>query len=223
MALLPIVAGCNTGEVQRRVESEAELRAQDERAFASSPDVQLPELTRKLLELGVHQTAIRPLEDGGEVEVVQLVLNSPAFARIDKVALAKLQLDSRYRFELSNLGQSRALAHYSVEEDAVRRKQRYWKELAENGELHIFPRYHHGSDMTAYARSLERYCGYAPGGALNIIEGRWLEYRNAMADRAAERRTGALASFKCVVRIVYATELQPYFIGNRGRKGAQRS
>jgi hypothetical protein len=42
-----------------------------------------------------------------------------------------------------------------------------------------------------------------------------------MADRAMEERgTGALASFKCVTRIIYATELQPYFIGNRGRKEA---
>lgn len=73
--------------------------------------------------------------------------------------------------------------------------------------------------MTAYARSLERNCGYAPGEALNVVEGRWLEYRNAMADRAAnEQGSGALASFKCIVRIVYATELQPQLIGNHGRK-----
>ena len=206
------------------MESDAELQAQDERAFANSPDVQLPELRRKLRQMGVREAAIRQIEEENGVEVFQLALDQAAFAQLDKAALAKLQLDSRYRFELANSGQSRMLARYSVAEDAARRKQRDWKELAANGEIDIFPRYRAGSDMTAYARSLERYCGYAPGEALNVIEGRWLEYRHAMADRAAEERgTGAVASFKCVVRIVYATELQPYFIGNRGRTGALRS
>lgn len=223
LALLPIVTGCSgTGEAKRRVESDAELQAQDERAFANSPDVQLPELRRKLRQMGVLEAAIRQIEEERGVEVFKLVLDQAAFVQLDKAALAKLLLDSRYRFELADPGQSRVLAHYSVAEDAARRKQRYWKELAANGEIDIFPRYRAGSDMTAYARSLERYCGYAPGEALNVIEGRWLEYRNAMAERAAkERGTGALASFKCVVRIVYATELQPYFVGNRGRTGAQ--
>jgi hypothetical protein len=221
LALLANVAGCSgTGEAERRVESDAELQAQDERAFANSPDVQLPELRLKLIDLGVPQPAIRQTTEDHGVEVLSLILDGRTFASLDKAALAKLQLDSRYRFDLADPGQSRALAHYSVAEDAARRKQRYWKELAANGEIDIFPRYRPGSDMTAYARSLERYCGYAPGQALNVIEGRWLEYRNAMADRAAEETgTRAIASFKCIVRIVYATELQPYFIGNRGRKG----
>lgn len=205
------------------MESDAELQAQDERAFANSPDVQLPELRRKLRQMGIRKAAIHQVEEEG-VELFRLVLDKAAFAQLDKAALAKLQLDSRYRLELADPGQSRVLAHYSVAEDAARRKQRYWKELAANGEIDIFPRYQAGSDMIAYARSLERYCGYAPGEALNVVEGRWLEYRNAMADRAVkEQGTGSLASFKCVVRIVYATELQPYFIGNRGRTGTQRS
>ena len=225
LVILPIVAGCcGSGEAKRRVESEAELQAQDERAFANSPDVQLPELRRELLQMGVPEATIRQVAAERGIEVFQLVLDQANFAQLDKAALAKLQLDSRYRFELANPGQSRVLAQYSVAEDAARRKERYWKELAANGEIDIFPRYRAGSDMTAYARSLERYCGYEPGEALNVIEGRWLEYRNAMADRAArERVKGALASFKCVVRVVYATELQPYFIGNRGITGAQRS
>ncbi len=206
------------------MESDAELQAQDERAFADSPDVQLPELRLKLIDLGVPRLAIRQTTEDHGVEILRLILNGRTFASLDKAALAKLQLDSRYRFELADPGQSKVLAHYSVAEDAARRKQRYWKELEANGEIDIFPRYRAGSDMTAYARHLERYCGYAPGEALNVIEGRWLEYRNAMADRAAkEPGTGAIASFKCIVRIAYATELQPYFIGNRGQKGVQSS
>lgn len=225
LVLLASLAGCgDTGEAERRVESAAELQAQDQRAFANSPDVQLPELRLKLIDLGVPHPAIRQMKEDDGVEVFTLVLDRRTFAGLDKAALAKLQLDSRYRFELADPGQSRALAHYSVAEDAARRKQRYWKELAANGEIDIFPRYRADSDMMAYARSLERYCGYAPGEALNVIEGRWLEYRNAIADRAAEEpgRNG-IAAFKCIVRIVYATELQPYFIGNRGRNGVQPS
>lgn len=206
------------------MESDAELQAQDERAFASSPDVQLPELRLKLIDLGVPRPAIRQTTEDHGVAVFRLILDGPTFAPLDKAALAKLQLDSRYRFELAHPGQSRVLAQYSVAEDAARRKQRYWRELEANGEIDIFPRYRAGSDMTAYARHLERYCGYAPGEALNVIDGRWLQYRNAMADRAAEEPgTGAIASFACIVRIVYATELQPYFIGNRGQKGNRSS
>lgn len=44
-----------------------------------------------------------------------------------------------------------------------------------------------------------------------------------MVDRAVkERGTGAVASFKCIVRIVYATELKPYFVGNRAGRVARR-
>src|SRR6476661_4573769 len=68
-AILPSVAGCSgAGEAKRRVESDAELRAQDERAFANSPDLQLPELRRQLQQAGVPQTAIRKIQEEGGVE-----------------------------------------------------------------------------------------------------------------------------------------------------------
>lgn len=222
--LATAVAGCAKGEQQRRVESEAELEAQDRLAFERSPDVGITELRRRLAALGVGAEAIRESTDPDHgIAILALRLSDAQFAAIDKAALAALLLDSRYRFDLVDQRQQRALAAYSVEEDRKRRRDRYWTELKANGELDIFPRYRAGSDMTAYARRLEDYCGYEPGEALTVIDGRWLQYRNAMVDGAVRRQqSGApgMAAFKCMVRIIYATELQPYFIGNRGRPGA---
>jgi len=55
-----------------------------------------------------------------------------------------------------------------------------------------------------------------------VIDGRWLEYRHRMVDKAVEDQDGrehGMASFKCLVRIVYATDLGPHFIGNRSQIG----
>ena len=227
MAIVPILASCGGqgADRPRRVESDEELQAQDEREFANSPDVQLPELRRKLQEFGITDKEIRESFEENEVPIFVLTISDSKFATLDKNALAALLLDSRYRFGMANSGQGKVLAQYSVAEDAARRRQRYLKELAANDELDIFPSYRPGSDMTAYARRLERYCGYLPGEALNVIDGEWLEYRNQMVDWAVEQqRQGkpGLAAFKCIVRIVYATELQPHFIGNRGRAGERQ-
>ena len=228
LVIAPVLVSCGPqGEDRpRRVESDEELQAQDEREFANSPDVQLPELRRKLHALGITDKEIRETFEENQVPIFVLAISDPKFATLDKKALAALLLDSRYRFEMADLGQVRVLARHSVAEDAARRKQRYLKELAANDELEIFPRYRAGSDMAAYARRLERYCGYQPGEALNVIDGEWLEYRNQMADSAVEQQRQnkpGMAAFKCIVRIVYATELQPHFIGNRGRSGEQQS
>ena len=227
-AIAPVLASCaGQGEDRpRRVESDEELQAQDGREFANSPDVQLPELRQKLLEFGIADKEIIDSLEENEVSIFVLTISDSKFAMLDKKALAALLLDSRYRFQMADPGQVRVLAHHSVAEDAARRKQRYLKELAANDELDIFPRYHPGSDMTAYAKRLERYCGYRPGEALNVVDGKWLEYRNQMVDSAVNQQRQnkpGMAAFKCIVRIVYATELQPHFIGNRGRSGEQQT
>jgi hypothetical protein len=227
MMIAPLLASCGGqgADPPRRVESDDELQAQDEREFANSPDVQLPELRRKLKQFGITDREIVETFEENEVPIFILTISDSKFATLDKKALAALLLDSRYRFEMADLGQVRVLAHHSVAEDAARRKQRYLKEMAANDELDIFPRYRSGSDMAAYARRLERYCGYQPGEALNVIDGKWLEYRNQMVDWAVEQQRQnkpGMAAFKCIVRIVYATELQPHFIGNRSRPGEQQ-
>lgn len=204
------------------MESDAELQARDEREFANSPDMQLPELRKQLHALGVTDQGITETTEENGVPIFMLNLDASKFDKLDKAALARLQLDSRYRFELKNPDQVRKFAHFSVAEDTKRKKARSLRELAENGEVGKFPRFRAGIPMIAYARALEHYCGYQPGEALNVVDGRWLEYRHRMVDKAVEDQDGqahGMASFKCVVRIVYATELQPHFIGNRGRTG----
>lgn len=204
------------------MESDAELQARDEREFANSPDMQLPELRKQLHALGVTDREITDTTEENGVPTFMLNLDVSKFDKLDKATLARLQLDSRYRFELKDPDQVGKFAHFSVAEDAKRKKARSLRELAENGEVGKFPRYRAETPMVAYARALEHYCGYQPGEALNVVDGRWLEYRHRMVDKAVEDRDGqahGMASFKCVVRIVYATELQPHFIGNRGRQG----
>lgn len=217
------LGACGSGATApRRMESDAELQARDERDFANSPDMQLPELRGELHKLGVADQEISESVEEHGVRIFMLTLDGAKFDRLDKAALARLQLDSRYRFDLKDQDQARKFAHFSGAEDAKRKKARSLRELAENGENDRFPRYRAGMPMVAYARALEHYCGYQSGEALNVIDGRWLEYRHRMVDKAVEDEGGrdrGMASFKCLVRIVYATDLQPHFIGNRGRTG----
>lgn len=217
------LAGCGSASSEpRRMESDAELQARDEREFANSPDMQLPQLRKELHALGVTDREITETTEENGVPIFMLTLDASKFEKLDKPALARLQLDSRYRFDLKDRGQVKKFAHFSGAEDTKRRKARSLRELAENGEVGKFPRYQPGTPMIAYARALEHYCGYQPGEALNVLDGRWLEYRHRMVDKAVEDQGGqghGMASFKCVVRIVYATDLQPHFIGNRGRTG----
>jgi len=207
------------------MESDAELQAQDEREFANSPDVQLPELRKKLHGLGITDGEIRERVEENGVPIFSLSLDDAKFEALDKAALASLLLDSRYRFELRGQDQVRKFAHFSVAEDARRKKAEGLRYLKQNGEMGKFPRYRPGMSMVAYAKALEHYCGYQSGEALNVIDGRWLEYRHHMVDKAVEDQDGqdhGMASFKCLVRIVYATDLQPHFIGNRSRTGATK-
>lgn len=221
--LLPLLTSCGNGSLQpRRMESDAELQLQDKRAYDELPDVQLPELRKRLHAIGITDAEISEAIEENYVPVFILTLDDAKFGRLDKEALARLQHDSRYRFDLKDQDQAREFAHYSVAEDAKRRKVRYLRELAENGEMDKFPRYRDGVPMVAYARALEHYCGYQDGEALNVVDGQWLEYRNQMVDKAVEDQGGrehGMASFQCLIRIVYATELQPHFIGNRSQIG----
>lgn len=224
LAAMLALQGCGNAPAEpRRMESDAELQARDEREFASSPDMQLAELRKELHALGITDGEISETTEENGVRIFMLSLDDAKFDKLDKAELAKLQLDSRYRLDVKGQAQARKFAEFSVTESAKRQKKRALRELAANGEMGKFPRYRPGTPMIAYAETLEHYCGYQPGEALNVVEGRWLEYRHRMVDKAVEelgRDSTARASFDCVVRIVYATDLQPYFIGNRGRTGA---
>ena len=204
------------------MESDAELQAVDKQEFDKSPDIQLSELREKLHALGITDREISETIEENYVPIFMLTLDDAKFDKLDKAELARLQLDSRYRFDLKDQEQVRKFAHFSGTENRKRTKAEALRYLAKNGEMGRFPVYRPGTPMVAYARALEHYCGYRPGEALNVVDGRWLEYRHRMVDKAVEDRDGqahGMASFKCVVRIVYATDLQPHFIGNRGRTG----
>jgi hypothetical protein len=221
--LLLSLAACGNAKFQpRRMESDAELQKVDEQEFANSPDMQLPELRKELHKLGVTDKEISETVEENDVPIFMLTLDDAKFDRLDKARMAELQHDSRYRFDLKDRDQIRKFAEFSVAENTKREKAEALRYLSKNGEMGKFPRYRPGMPMVAYARALEHYCGYDEGEALNVIDGRWLEYRHRMVDKAVEDQDGrehGMASFKCLVRIVYATDLGPHFIGNRSQIG----
>ena len=221
--LLLSLAACGNAKFQpRRMESDAELQKVDEQEFANSPDMQLPELRKELHKLGFTDKEISETVEENDVPIFMLTLDDAKFDRLDKARMAELQHDSRYRFDLKDRDQIRKFAEFSVAENTKREKAEALRYLSKNGEMGKFPRYHNGMPMVAYARALEHYCGYDEGEALNVIDGRWLEYRHRMVDKAVEDQDGrdhGMASFKCLVRIVYATDLGPHFIGNRSQIG----
>ena len=220
--LLSLTACGNAKFEPRRMESDAELQKVDEQEFNATPDMQLPELRTELHKLGITDKEISETVEENDVPIFMLALDDAKFDKLDKAAMAKLQLDSRYRFDLKDPSQVRKFAHFSVAENTKREKAEALGYLTKNGEMGKFPRYRDGIPMVAYARALEHYCGYDEGEALNVIDGRWLEYRHRMVDKAVEDQDGGdhgMASFKCLVRIVYATDLGPHFIGNRSQTG----
>jgi hypothetical protein len=207
------------------MESFAELQAKQDADFAASPDVQLPELRQRLRVLGVVDANMTPAVDDYEIPILMLSFTPAEYARLDKAALARLEIDSRYRFRLTDPRQIKDFAGYSVEESHARDKAIALKELTDKGELDRIPRYVPGHSMTIYARQLEAYCGYGPGEAFNVIDGKWLEYNNPMAlDATVSSAKGqSYANFLCVRRVVYANDLGNHFIGNRPRPGAPNS
>ena len=222
-ALLLSLTACGNAPFEpRRMESDAELQTWDTKEFENSPDMQLPKLRKELHKLGVTDAEISETVEDHGVRIFMLTLDDAKFDKLDKAALARLQLDSRYRFDLKDQDQVRKFAHFSGAENTRREKAEALRYLSENDEMGRFPVYRSGTPMVAYAKALEHYCGYQPGEALNVIDGEWLEYRHNMVDMAvADQRKGdhGMASFKCLVRIVYATDLQPHFIGNRSQTG----
>jgi len=223
LTLVPSLAACGDAPaVPRRQESAEELRLRQERDFAASPNIRLPELRQRLKALGVATNEMEQSTDEHGEPIILVSLDRSKFEMIDKRALAKLLHDSRYRFELTAAAQRTTFAAYSVAEHNAREKTKALKELAENGEMDHFPRHRQGLNMKQYARTLEAYCGYASGEALRVVQGGWLEYTNKMAaDAAVAAAQGkSTANFHCVRRIVYATDLGRQFVGNRGREGA---
>ena len=172
--------------------------------------------------LGVKDAWMKPALEEHGVEIFELRVPKDDFARLDHRALAKLNLDSRYRFEFVAPDQVRIAALYDGAETHEREKAKALKELADRGQLDSYPKYQKGMPVSVYAPRLEAWCGYKEGEALRVVDGDWVDYQPAMVDMAVADKGGrASASFDCMKRVVDAsTEFRRRFIGNRGREGA---
>jgi hypothetical protein len=222
-ALGALAAGCGNapGIPENSIETLDQSIKRQEAEFNATPDIKGEELIERLHSLGIRDAWMMPVPDDHGVEVLQLRVPAADFAKLDKRGLAKLVLDSRYRFEFVDQGQIHQFALYQGAETNARDKAKALQELAERGQIDSFPRYSPAMAMGTYASRLEAWCGYKNGEALAVIDGAWLDYQHPMVDMAVQDRDGrASASFDCVKRVVDATDLRRHFIGNRGREGA---
>ena len=138
-AMLALAACGNSRGDPRRMESIAELQKVAEQEFANSPDMQLPELRQELHKLGITDKEISETVEENNVPIFMLTLDDAKFDRLDKEQMARLQHDSRYRFDLKDQGQVRKFAHFSVAENTKRTKAEALRYLAKNGEMGRFP------------------------------------------------------------------------------------
>jgi hypothetical protein len=219
-----LASGCGNAApgIDNRIETMDQRIKRQEAEYNASPDIKSEELHQRLNALGIKDAWIAPAKEEHGVDIFELRIPRDDFAKLDHRALAKLALDSRYRFEFVDGDQVHTAALYQGAELHERDKAGALRQLAQRGQLETYPRYREGMDMSAYAPRLEAWCGYKPGQALRVIDGAWVDYRHAMVDLAVADRDGrASASFDCMKRVVDAsTELRRRFIGNRGREGA---
>lgn len=204
------------------IETRDERMKRQEAEFNASPDIKGEELRTRLNALGIKDAWMkRAIEEHG-VQIFELRVPKEDFAKLDHRALAKLNLDSRYRFEFVEPDQIHTAALYHGAEVHERDKAKALKELAGRGQLDSYPRYQKGMPVSLYAPKLEAWCGYNKGQALRVVDGNWVDYQHAMVNMAVTDKDGrASASFDCMKRVVDAsTEFRRRFIGNRGREGA---
>jgi hypothetical protein len=222
-ALSLAIAGCGDAPgIEGHIETREERIQRQAAEFNASPDIKGEELHRRLNALGIKDDWMKPALEEHGVEIFELRVPESDFAKLDHRALAKLNLDSRYRFEFVAPDQIRTAALYHGAELHERERAKALKELAERGQLDSYPKYQKGMPVSVFAPKLEAWCGYKEGQALRIVDGAWVDYQHEMVDRAVNDSDGrASASFDCMKRVVDAsTEFRRRFVGNRGREGA---
>ena len=222
-ALSLAIAGCGDAPgIAGHIETREERIRRQEAEFNASPDIKGEELHKRLNALGVKDAWMKPALEEHGVEIFELRVPKDDFARLDHRALAKLVLDSRYRFAFVDPDQVRVAALYHGAETHERERAKALKELAERGQRDSYPKYRKGMPVSVYAPRLEAWCGFKEGEALRVVDGDWVDYQPAMVDMAVADKGGrASASFDCMKRVVDAsTEFRRRFIGNRGREGA---
>jgi len=223
IAAVALTAGCGDAPgIKNHIETMDQRIKRQEEEFNATPDIKGEELHKRLNSLGIKDAWMKPAVEENGVEMFELRVPKEEFDKLDHRALAKLKLDSRYRFEFVGKDQIQTAALYHGAELHEREKAKALKELAERGQLNSYPRYREGMPMSAFAPRLEAWCGYKEGQALRVVDGAWVDYQHEMVDMAVADKDGrASASFDCMKRVVDAsTELRRRFIGNRGREGA---
>ena len=219
-----LIAACGNapGIPENSIETLDQRAERQQAEFDPSPDIKGAELRKRLNALGINDAWISAAVEENGVEIFELRVPETDFAKLDHRALAKLNLDSRYRIEFVDKDQIRIAAFHHGAEMHEREKAEALKQLAERGQLDSYPRYREGMSMMAYAPRLEAWCGYKEGQALRVIDGAWVDYQHEMVDMAVTDTDGrASASFDCMKRVVDATDaLRRRFIGYRGREGA---
>jgi hypothetical protein len=227
LAVAAMAAGC--GETRPPPESLKQREARKLAEYMASPDIKGADLKARLVGAGIPASAMTSTRDDYDQEVFALKVDDAAFRRLDKPKLAKLVLDSRYRFEFTDPGQVHAFALYVGAETHDRDEAKALAELKARGELDKIPRYHAGEPMRSFANRMELYCGIEPGAALVVRDAAWLDWNNpsyprelvgAGAEGVTVAQLRALESFDCLKRIIDATKVRRHFIGNRGREGA---
>ena len=223
-ALVPAVGACSQEApgIRGHVETMEQRMKRQAAEFAATPDIKGPELRDALRKLKIADAWITPAVEENGVDVLELRVPPEDFVQLDHRALAKLRLDSRYRFDFVDPEQARVAASYHGAEMHVRERAEALRQLQERGQLNDYPRYEAGMAVSAFAPQLEAWCGYERGQAFKVLDGNWVDYAHSMVDLAAADQNGrATASFDCVKRVVDATPaLRHRFIGNRGRQGA---
>jgi hypothetical protein len=224
LALSPLLGGCDREApgISGHIETIPERIKRQEAEFNASPDIKGPALLAGLRSSGVRDAWMHKALDDDGVEIIQLRVPAADFGKLDHRALAKLMLDSRYRFEFVDKDQAHVAALYHGAELNAREEATALRQLKERGQLDSYPKYRAGMAVTAFAPQLEAWCGYQRGQAFRIVDGNWIDYAHPMVDLAVVDKDGrASASFDCVKRVVDATpDLRHRFIGNRGREGA---
>jgi hypothetical protein len=223
-ALLPalvLLAACGAQEPERGAGvyplAPHERQARQEAQFQAGEKMSLDDLRRALLALGVRKDEIAKATDPDHgIPVLRVAITPARLAGVDVDVFERLKLDSNYRLEFADEAVARAIA----KSDVLYRRETA-AEIAvvkAHGDWERIPRLREGETMASLARRVEEWCDFDPGGALQVIDGRWLEYAHAPVDIAVREPVPGRATdrFDCLRRTVYATQLRGYFIGYRG-------
>ena len=222
LACLALVA-CGGGEQEQPRglgvydENPQKYAARQQAEVERLQDLPLSAWRARLIQMGITEAEIATVPDPDyDLQRLELRLAPARVRQLDTAALAALVLDSGFLITFADPKTERAV---ELGEAIYRReREKAIGELAAHQDLARVPRRGEGESLTSLARRIEHWCDYEPGGALEVIDGEWLQYTTApVSNVVAEPQPGReTARFDCLRRAVFATQLRRYFIGYRG-------